>query len=51
MRITTNQVTGFSPAMMGMRAPLKSYDKSDSTENSIGPNDYELAMKLCKCEF
>lgn len=48
MRITTNQVAGFGPAMMGMRAPLKSYDKSDSTENSIGPNDYELAMKLCK---
>lgn len=52
------EVAGLYPAMTGMRAPLKSYDKNDTSiidwNNSqgasifIGENDYDLAKKLCK---
>lgn len=46
-------IAGFPEAIEGMRAPLKSYDKSDSEdiyyENfDLGKNDYKLAKQLCK---
>lgn len=50
----TLEVEGFIPALYGMRHPLKSYDKSDSGyfgvtgESCIGPNDYDLAKRLCQ---
>lgn len=53
-KFQTLDVQGFMPALHGMRHPLKSYDKSDSVytglspEITIGPNDYNLAKRLCK---
>lgn len=53
-KFQTLDVQGFMPALHGMRHPLKSYDKFDSTysglspEVTIGPNDYNLAKRLCK---
>ena len=49
----TIEVAGFTPAIAGMRHPLKSYDKADSQldENGnlhIGLNDYDLAKRLCE---
>lgn len=58
----TLEVSGWLPALEGMRAPLKSYDKNDSKnhfisfgvagdvgfETVVGPNDYDLAKRLCK---
>ncbi len=50
MRLETLQVTGWEPAIEGMRAPLKSYDKYDSmTKNNkfiFGKKDYDLAKRL-----
>ena len=52
MNFKTLNVAGFEGALQGMRAPYKSYDKSDSfyslNLNSyvIGDKDYELAKKL-----
>lgn len=44
------EVTGFEAAIRGMRNPLNSWDKSDSDfkTNTLGENDYKLAMKLAK---
>lgn len=52
-RFETLEVAGWSSAIEGMRAPLKSYDKSDSIDHywdnfEIGENDYKLAKRLCK---
>jgi len=49
----TIEVAGFAPAIMGMRHPLKSYDKADSSYDEegilhIGQNDYDLAKRLCQ---
>lgn len=49
----TIEVAGFAPAIMGMRHPLKSYDKADSSYDEegilhIGQNDYDLARRLCQ---
>lgn len=49
----TIEVAGFNPAIMGMRHPLKSYDKADSKYDNdgnlnIGKNDYDLAKRLCQ---
>lgn len=59
MNFETLDVQGFDPAIYGMRNPLKSHDKIDSDyledyyncNNSrwlMGPNDYDLAKRLCK---
>lgn len=50
------RVFGFKDALRGMRNPLESWDKSDTTERfnntngllipNVGPNDLGLAMKL-----
>lgn len=47
------EIAGWAPAIEGMRAPLKSYDKSDSTEAYydtfvLGEKDYNLAKSLCQ---
>lgn len=51
----TLEIGGWLPAIVGMRHPLKSYDKSDTdlnqTDNmniTLGENDYGLAKRLCK---
>lgn len=50
MKIITKQISGWEPAIYGMRNPLKSYDKYDSRNDGenfiIGPNDYKLAKNL-----
>ena len=52
MKIKTLQVSGFSPAIAGMRNPLKSYSRADShyieDDFEIGSNDYTLAKNLWK---
>lgn len=49
----TLETAGWLPAIEGMRAPLKSYDRSDSEDIYydvfvLGSNDYDLAKRLCK---
>ncbi len=53
-KFETLEVAGWMPALEGMRAPLKSYDKSDIVfdDNKIpifdsSNNDYLLAKRLC----
>lgn len=63
MQVVTLEVGGFHPAMVAMRLPMKSGDKSDSRYEysdsdvdgdwgecwyEIGPKDHELSMKLIK---
>lgn len=58
MKFETLDVQGFEPAIKGMRNPLKSYQKADSDykliydyndyEWEMGPNDYNLAQRLCQ---
>lgn len=52
-RFETLEVAGWISAIEGMRAPLKSYDKSDSIDAYydrfiLGEKDYKLAKSLCK---
>ena len=53
-KFQTLDIQGFMPALHGMRHPLKSYGSADSgysgfsSEVKIGPNDYDLAKRLCK---
>ena len=44
------EVSGFEAAIRGMRNPLNSWDKIDSDfkTDTLGENDYKLAMKLAK---
>lgn len=44
------EVSGFKAAIRGMRNPLNSWDKIDSDfkTDTLGENDYKLAMKLVK---
>ena len=44
------EVSGFKAAIRGMRNPLNSWDKIDSDfkTDTLGENDYKLAMKLAK---
>ena len=54
LKIENVQITGFEPAIRGMRNPMNSWDKSDSDYSfkapdgtpCIGENDYNLMMKL-----
>lgn len=57
IEITNLEVTGFEPAIRGMRNPMNSWDKSDSKyewirdiENQfvVGENDIDLMKKLFK---
>jgi len=60
MKIETLEVAGFIPALKGMRNPLNSWHKNDSSITNgklvIGPNDMDRATKLVKagpehCKF
>lgn len=48
IRIDNLQVYGFESAMRGMRNPLNSWDKNDTTDIYIGDNDLDLLLRLCK---
>ena len=48
MKIIIEGVYNILPAISGMRNPLKSWDKSDSTNDEIGPKDLALACKLIR---
>lgn len=53
MKFETLEISGFLPALHGMRHPLQSYHKNDSEITKeggirIGDNDLELARKLVK---
>lgn len=48
MIIRTNETAGFYSAITAMRNPMKSWEKSDSTPDSIGPKDKALSQKLQK---
>ena len=54
IKIEHTTVTGWEAALRGMRAPLQSWDRSDTAWNTntglpiIGKNDMELARKLVK---
>lgn len=55
IKIENVQVLGWQGALRGMRNPLNSWDKSDTTyglifadEPIIGPNDLKLMTNLCK---
>ena len=46
MRFEKTEVWGFEHAIRGMRNPMNSHNKSDTTELAIGPNDLGLMQKL-----
>lgn len=48
IRIDKLQIYGIESAMRGMRNPLNSWDKNDTTDISIGDNDLDLLLRLCK---
>lgn len=54
MEISTIDVVGFKPSLYGIRAPYKSYDKSDTDMSqddgplfTFGEGDLDLAERLC----
>ena len=60
MKITTQEIAGFIPALHGMRSPMNSWHLNDSYIKNekvfIGPNDMGLAKRLIKagpehCKF
>lgn len=48
IRIDKLQIYGIESAMRGMRNPLNSWDKNDTTDIYIGDNDLDLLLRLCK---
>ena len=48
MKIKTLEVGGIHSALVAMRNPLNSWDKSDSVTGKVGEKDKELSMKLAK---
>lgn len=48
LEITNTEVYGIKGAIRGMRNPYDSWEKSDSTESTIGLTDLELCKKLIK---
>ena len=48
MKIIVEGVYNILPAISGMRNPLKSWGKADSTLDEIGPKDLALACKLIR---
>ena len=54
IHIENTQIYGWEASIRGLRNPLNSWAKSDTTYNSvspvpnIGPNDLSLMQKLCK---
>jgi len=53
IKVQNTQVYGINRAVFSIRNAMNSWEKSDTfnpygIENSIGENDYELAIKLCR---
>lgn len=48
IRIDNLQIYGIESAMHGMRNPMNSWDKNDTTDIYIGDNDLDLLLRLCK---
>lgn len=48
IKIENLEVYGFEAAMRGMRNPLNSWHKNDTSQNMIGQNDLQLLQQLCK---
>lgn len=48
MKFEHTQVFNIEGALRGMRNPLNSWSKSDSTGETVGPNDDDLAKRLIK---
>jgi len=46
IKMSLYDVAGYEPAIRSMRAAMKSYDKSDTTNEGIGPVDKALVEKL-----
>lgn len=48
MKFENTEVFNIKGALHGMRAPMNSYSKSDTTAVEIGSNDMDLAQRLIK---
>lgn len=48
IRIDNLRIYGIESAMIGMRNPMNSWDKNDTTDIYIGDNDLDLLLRLCK---
>lgn len=50
IKLENYEVVGWEHAIRGMRNPMNSWERSDSSpfRDYIGPNDHELMMKLAK---
>lgn len=48
MKFENTEVFNLSGALRGMRNPMNSWDKSDSTDDKLGKNDLDLAKRLIK---
>lgn len=48
MKFENTATYNFKNALYGMRNPLNSWDRADSTDDIIGPNDLDLAQRLIK---
>lgn len=48
IKIENLETYGLRRALYGMRQPMQSHHKSDTTEDKIGENDLELANRLAK---
>lgn len=48
IKVSNIEVYNLEGAIRGMRNPMNSWDKSDSSTNKVGENDKNLAQKLIK---
>ncbi len=48
IKIENLKVYGFESAMSGMRNPMNSWDLGDTDGDTIGDNDLNLLLRLCK---
>lgn len=48
IKIENLEIYGIKSAMRGMRNPMNSWDKNDTTDIYIGDNDLDLLLRLCK---
>jgi hypothetical protein len=48
IKFENTEVFNFAAALRGMRNPMNSWHRNDSTLTEIGPNDLDLALRLTK---
>ena len=48
IRIDNLEIYGIESAMRGMRNPMNSWNKNDTTNNCIGKNDMKLLQQLTR---